>query len=104
MKRLTGADYLQLKDKTNFGPYKERRLRRQPHDGVALAIAAASPTRRPAQKWCENYNNYGQTAVPKTDKKFIAISAGYWHSLGLLEDGSVLAWGDNIHTVFCFLK
>ena len=31
--------------------------------------------------------------VPKTDKKFIAITAGDCHSLGLLEDGSVLAWG-----------
>ena len=38
---------------------------------------------------------YGQTAVPKTDKKFVAISAGYYHSLGLLEDGSILVWGDN---------
>ena len=40
-------------------------------------------------------NRYGQTVVPKTDKKFIAITAGDYHSLGLLEDGSVLAWGDN---------
>ena len=40
-------------------------------------------------------NRYGQTTVPKTDKKFIAISAGDYHSLGLLEDGSVLAWGYN---------
>ena len=31
----------------------------------------------------------------KQIKKFIAISAGCFHSLGLLEDGSVLAWGDN---------
>ena len=37
----------------------------------------------------------GQTTVPKTDKKFISITAGEYHSLGLLEDGSVLAWGDN---------
>ena len=35
------------------------------------------------------------TAVSITDKKFIAITAGGYHSLGLLEDGSVLAWGDN---------
>ena len=34
-------------------------------------------------------NDYGQTAIPKTYKKFIAISAGHWHSLGLLEDDSV---------------
>ena len=40
-------------------------------------------------------NEYGQSTVPKTDKKFIAITAGGYHSLGLLEDGSVLAWGDN---------
>ena len=39
-------------------------------------------------------NRFGQTIVPKTDKKFIAISAGYYHSLGLLEDGSVLGWGN----------
>ena len=42
-------------------------------------------------------NTYGQTTVPKTDKKFIAISAGCFHSLGLLEDGSVLAWGNNTY-------
>ena len=41
-------------------------------------------------------NQYGQTAVPKTDKKFVAISASR-HSLGLLEDGSVLAWGNNTY-------
>ena len=40
-------------------------------------------------------NEYGQTAVPKIDKKFIAIAAGPYHSLGLLKDGSVLAWGSN---------
>ena len=40
-------------------------------------------------------NNYGQTTVPKTDKKFIAIGGGAYNSLGLLEDGSVLAWGLN---------
>ena len=34
---------------------------------------------------------YGQTAVPKTDKKFISISSRNYHSLGLLEDGTVLA-------------
>ena len=31
----------------------------------------------------------------KQIQKFIAISAGAYHSLGLLEDGSILAWGDN---------
>ena len=35
--------------------------------------------------------------VPKTDKQFIYISAGTYHPLGLLEDGSILAWGDNVH-------
>ena len=34
------------------------------------------------------YSDHGRTMVPKTDKKFIAISAGKAHSLGLLEDGS----------------
>ena len=44
------------------------------------------------------FNVYGQITVPKTDKKFIAITAGGFHSLGLLEDGSVLAWGSkNMH-------
>ena len=40
-------------------------------------------------------NRWGQTTVPKTDKKFIAIRAGCYFSLGLLEDGSILAWGAN---------
>ena len=38
-----------------------------------------------------------QQQIPKTDKKFISISAGSYYSLGLLEDGSILAWGDNMH-------
>ena len=30
-----------------------------------------------------------------TDKKIISITAGNYHSFGLLEDGSVLAWGSS---------
>jgi alpha-tubulin suppressor-like RCC1 family protein len=37
-------------------------------------------------------NTYGQTTVP-AGNDFIAIDAGYNHSLGLRADGSVVAWG-----------
>jgi len=30
-----------------------------------------------------------------TSNKFVSISAGYFHSCGLLENGSAMCWGDN---------
>jgi len=40
------------------------------------------------------YNWYGQCDVP-AGSDYIAIAAGYWHSLALKADGSLAAWGYN---------
>jgi len=40
-------------------------------------------------------NSDGQCDVPEPNEGFIAVAAGYYHSLGLKEDGSIMAWGDN---------
>jgi len=33
--------------------------------------------------------------VPEPNSGYIAVEAGYNHSLGLKADGSIVAWGDN---------
>ena len=40
-------------------------------------------------------NEFGQCAVPEPNTDFNAISAGFYHSLGLKTDGSIVAWGYN---------
>lgn len=37
--------------------------------------------------------NVGQCSVPEINENFTAISGGYFHNLGLKEDGSIVAWG-----------
>jgi len=39
--------------------------------------------------------DYGQCNIPSRNRGFIAITAGEYHSLGLKQDGSIVAWGDN---------
>jgi hypothetical protein len=41
------------------------------------------------------YNFDGQCDVPPPNADFVAVAAGYRHSLGLKSDGSISAWGDN---------
>ena len=41
------------------------------------------------------YNYYGPTNVPAPNANFVAVAAGYFHSLGLKADGSIVAWGFN---------
>lgn len=38
-------------------------------------------------------NRYGQCDVPNPNTGFMAVAAGYYHSLGLKADGSVVVWG-----------
>ena len=39
------------------------------------------------------YNAYGQCDVPAPNTDFVAIAGGYYHSLGLKADGSIVVWG-----------
>jgi hypothetical protein len=41
------------------------------------------------------YNYYGQCSVPAPNSSFVAVAAGYAHSLGLKADGSIVGWGYN---------
>jgi hypothetical protein len=43
--------------------------------------------------WGYNYN--GQCNVPLPNVGFIAISSNWYHSLGLKNDGSIIAWGSS---------
>jgi alpha-tubulin suppressor-like RCC1 family protein len=36
-------------------------------------------------------NDHGQCAVPDTVAGFVPVAAGMWHSLGLTEDGRIIA-------------
>ena len=40
-------------------------------------------------------NQDGQCDVPAPNNGFVAIAAGYNHSLGLKVDGAIVAWGGN---------
>ncbi len=40
-------------------------------------------------------NDQGQRVIPDSNDYFVAMAAGYRHSLALKADGTVVAWGDN---------
>jgi hypothetical protein len=41
-------------------------------------------------------NGSGQCNVPAPNSAFVAVAGGWFHSLGLKADGSIVAWGRNI--------
>ena len=41
--------------------------------------------------------HFGQTTIPANATNVMAIAAGAWHSLALLSNGTVVAWGLNDH-------
>jgi len=43
----------------------------------------------------EEYVYIGQCDIPSPNSGFIAIAAGGYYSLGLKQDGSIVAWGEN---------
>ena len=42
-------------------------------------------------------NDYGQCTVPAPNTGFVEVASGIYHSLGLKEDGSIVAWGYNLY-------
>ena len=54
--------------------------------------AWAAPNEGALVGWGNNGN--GQSTVP-AGNNFVAIAAGYTHSLALKSDGSLVSWGDN---------
>jgi alpha-tubulin suppressor-like RCC1 family protein len=42
-------------------------------------------------------NTYGQTTVPAGLSNVVAVAAGYWDSLALRSDGTVVAWDYNVY-------
>lgn len=44
---------------------------------------------------CVGSSDHGQCAVPPPNENFIDAAAGWFHSLGLKTDGSIVGWGRN---------
>src|SRR5438128_12206527 len=75
--------------------------------GIALAIAIASPARAaPGIAMAWGFNNDGELGNGTTEGSDVpvavgglqglrALAAGTHHSLALLDNGTVMAWGDN---------
>ena len=43
--------------------------------------------------WLQRGNSFGQTQIPTTLSNVVAIACGFYHSLALKADGTVVAWG-----------
>jgi hypothetical protein len=43
------------------------------------------------------FSSNGQIAVPTppTDRSFVDVDGGWFHSVGILDDGTAIGWGDN---------
>ena len=78
------------------------------NDGFSLAVASDGN----AYAWGSNqYGQLGDGTITRrttpvrvskpvgapTDFTFVQVSAGYWHSLAIGNDGNVYAWGDNTY-------
>ncbi len=64
-----------------------------------VAVAAGSSTawasRPTARSWPGDATATGKPTSPRPTADFVAVAAGWYHSLGLKADGSIVAWGDN---------
>ncbi len=60
----------------------------------AVTSAIARLTVLPVAGWGINYD--GQLNIPVSATNLLAVAGGYYHSLGLRADGTVLAWGRNV--------
>ena len=48
----------------------------------------------PGNAWGWGDDTYGESTPPTGASNFIAIAAGTYHSVGVLENGSIVQWGD----------
>ena len=77
-------------------PGAQQRLRRRRGGRVPQPGPEGRRLDRGVGKQHRYYGNYtGQCNVPAPNSGFVAVAAGYSHSLGLKADGSIVAWGDN---------
>ena len=60
----------------------------------------------PATAWCQagtivvwGTDLYGHIAMAPSTADFVAIEGGWFHSLGLREDGSIATWGETANRV-----
>jgi hypothetical protein len=59
----------------------------------SIVSSNAGLTVLPVGAWGDN--SFGQLSLSPVLTNLSAISAGYWHNLGLLTNGTVVAWGDD---------
>lgn len=62
-----------------------------PVDGAWLGFTVISPGSAAGWGW----NIYGQCSAPEPNDGIVAVSGGWFHSLGLKSDGALVVWGWN---------
>jgi len=61
--------------------------------GTVSGVAVAQPFTGDIAAFGGNFD--GQTNVPAPNEDFVAIAAGWFHSLGVKDHGSIVGWGYN---------
>jgi len=63
----------------------------------AVATGSACNGALAGATWVPGWGEFGQATIPPGATNVMAIAAGAWHSLALLSNGTVVAWGDDDH-------
>lgn len=58
-----------------------------------VSVACPSPQSGAVLGW--GANGFGQLNVPDPNESFVAVAAGFGHTLGLKAAGNIVAWGDS---------
>ena len=61
--------------------------------GITVGFPKKFTTGKKVAAWGSNSN--GQTSVPSGLTNAVKVAGGWWHSLALKADGTVVCWGDN---------